>query len=111
MQLLGMHAIPSFVGFKSAGKPNQQINFRTRNAQARQIVAVRASVIAEPAAVDVKNLDGTGAGTASLALRVAEPDVAKGLVHRYLVMVRQNARRVSESPSLRDGLVLFRGMT
>lgn len=77
MHLLGMPAMPSFVGFKNVGKPNQQINFRTRNAQARQTIAVRASVIAEPASVDVKNLDGTAAGTASLALRVAEPDIAK----------------------------------
>jgi hypothetical protein len=28
-------------------------------------------------------------------LRVADNETSKGLVHRYLVMVRQNARRVS----------------
>jgi hypothetical protein len=28
-------------------------------------------------------------------LRVADNETSKGLVHRYLVLVRQNARRVS----------------
>lgn len=52
-------------------------------------------MIAEPVDITVKKLDGSSSGTASISLRVAEPDVSKGLVHRYLVMVRQNARRVS----------------
>lgn len=56
---------------------------------------INASMLAEPATLDVKKLDGSAAGAASLALRVADDDAAKGLVHRYLVMVRQNARRVS----------------
>jgi len=59
-------------------------------------MVVRASVLAEPATIDIKGLDGSSAGTASLALRVADPDSSKGLVHRYLVMIRQNARRVSQ---------------
>ena len=34
---------------------------------------------------------------ASLDLKTASPDVAKGLVHKYVVMVRQNARRGTAS--------------
>jgi hypothetical protein len=29
-------------------------------------------------------------------LKVARNEVAKGIVHKYVVMVRQNARRVSD---------------
>ena len=39
------------------------------------------------------SFDGASAGSATLDLKVAKPDVAKGLVHKYVVMVRQNARR------------------
>ena len=54
----------------------------------------KASVVAEPASLDVKSVDGKSAGTAALSLRVADPDTSKGLVHRYVVMVRQNMRQV-----------------
>ena len=60
----------------------------------RQSLVVRASAAAPPVPLPVKTLDGSSAGTASIALRVADEDTAKGLVHRYLVMVRQNARQV-----------------
>lgn len=40
---------------------------------------------------------GVSAGTTSLDLKIASPDVAKGLVHKYVVMVRQNARRGTAS--------------
>ena len=39
-------------------------------------------------------LDGAAAGEATLALKTAKEATAVGLVHRYLVLVRQNARRV-----------------
>lgn len=54
----------------------------------------KASVVAEPASLDVKSVDGKSAGTAALSLRVADPETSKGLVHRYVVMVRQNMRQV-----------------
>lgn len=38
--------------------------------------------------------DGAAKGDVTLSLKTAPEDTAKGLVHRYLVMVRQNARRV-----------------
>ena len=41
----------------------------------------------------VKSIDGSDKGTEELTLKVAE-ESARGLVHRYLVMVQQNARRV-----------------
>ena len=43
------------------------------------------------------SFEGASAGTASLDLKTASPDVAKGLVHKYVVMVRQNARRGTAS--------------
>jgi len=89
-----MQALPSFVGFRAAGATPRTAP-RSAGVQQRQQMVVRASVMAEPATLDVKTLDGSSAGAASLALRVADADTSKGLVHRYLVLVRQNARRVS----------------
>ena len=37
--------------------------------------------------------DGAAAGEETLALHTAKESTAVGLVHRYLTMVRQNARR------------------
>ena len=49
------------------------------------------------AQVSKVSFDGASAGTATLDVKVAKPDVAKGLVHKYVVMVRQNARRGTAS--------------
>lgn len=83
----------------------------TINRQRQPQQAVHASTIAAPASLDVKKMDGTATGSEQLALKVAE-ETARGLVHRcviaafnsthgqhhpghhrYLVTVRQNARR------------------
>lgn len=79
----------------------------TINRQRQPQQAVHASTIAAPASLDVKKVDGTATGSEQLALKVAE-ETARGLVHRcvihaspgaatprhrYLVTVRQNARR------------------
>ncbi len=56
--------------------------------------APRAALVADPQSLEVRGLDGSAAGSESLALRVADPSVANGLVHRYVVFLRQNARRV-----------------
>jgi len=88
--------MPTFVGLKATNS-----TIATRKASVslprscRRHLAARASVMAEPATIVVKNLDGSSAGSAALSLRVADNETSKGLVHRYLVMVRQNARRVS----------------
>ena len=55
------------------------------------------TVEALSAEVSKVNFDGASAGTATLDVKVAKPDVAKGLVHKYVVMVRQNARRGTAS--------------
>lgn len=55
---------------------------------------VRASAVAAPVSVDVKKVDGSSAGSASVALRVADASKASGVVHRYLTLVRQNMRQV-----------------
>jgi hypothetical protein len=68
-----------------------------RSSSARPSFVVRASSVAAPVQLDVKKLDGSAAGSASLSLKVADADTANGLVHRYLVMVRQNARQVRPS--------------
>lgn len=47
----------------------------------------------KPATLPVKGADGSDKGTTTVELKVAE-ETAKGLVHRYVVFVRQNARRV-----------------
>lgn len=47
-----------------------------------------------PSQVRKVAFDGAAAGEATLALKTAKESTAVGLVHRYLVLVRQNARRV-----------------
>lgn len=88
-----MQTLPKFNGLRASKDVSRAVK-QQNIPQRAQFMVRAASVIAEPATIDVKKLDGSSAGTASLSLRVAEPDNAKGLVHRYLVMVRQNARRV-----------------
>lgn len=61
----------------------------------RQAVRVSASAVAAPASIPKKAVDGSDKGSSSLALKVADPETANGLVHRYMVLVQQNARRVS----------------
>lgn len=59
-------------------------------------VCVKAAVAAAPASLPVKSADGADVGTEQLALKVARPETAKGLVHRYVVYTLQNKRRVSQ---------------
>jgi len=87
----------SFVGSRAAFRPVQQL--RTT---ARKQLLVQASVQAAPVALPVKKLDGADAGSDSIALRVADDDTANGLVHRYLVHVRQNARQGNASTLTRS---------
>ena len=84
----------SFTGL-SVRTDSVRISSSKRNvAPCRRAVTVKASVVAEPATLSVKSVDGSSAGTAALSLRVADPETSKGLVHRYVVMVRQNMRQV-----------------
>jgi large subunit ribosomal protein L4 len=62
---------------------------------------VRASTAAKPAQLDVKTFDGSSSGSEQLALKVADNSTARGLVHRYLVMVRQNGRQGSANTKTR----------
>jgi len=66
----------------------------TTNANGKATTTRRA-VTPRAAAVSRVGFDGAKTGDADLTLRVARAEVAKGLVHKYVVMVRQNARRVS----------------
>lgn len=83
-------------GTALAFKPAQQ-------QQRRPSLVVRASKLAEPAALPVKTLSGNAAGEASIALRVAEEDTATGLVHRYLTTVMRNARQVRHKRMMGQG--------
>ena len=70
----------------------QQRRPLTHRVQAAPIRA--ASNTASAATLQVRDAQGAEVGSAELALKVAGDDTAKGLVHRYLVYVRQNARAV-----------------
>lgn len=59
----------------------------------RRSLHVCNSAVAKPVTLPVKGADGSDKGSKSLALRVAEAS-ATGLVHRYLVLVQQNERKV-----------------
>lgn len=65
------------------------------NTNNNKATTTRRVVTPRAAAVSRVGFDGAKAGDADLTLRVARAEVAKGLVHKYVVMVRQNARRVS----------------
>jgi len=68
----------------------------------RATVRVNASAVAAPASLPVKALDGSDKGTAQIALKVAGEDTAKAVVHRYMVLVNQNARRGTASTLTRS---------
>ena len=54
-----------------------------------------APVVPRAAAIDAVTFDGAkSSAAATLELKTARAEVARGLVHKYVVMVRQNARRV-----------------
>ncbi|ACO64343.1 predicted protein [Micromonas commoda] len=67
------------------------------SAQRKRVARAPLRVDALAAQVSKVSFDGASAGTATLDVKVAKPDVAKGLVHKYVVMVRQNARRGTAS--------------
>ncbi len=79
--------------------------FRPAVADRQRALVCRASAL-KSVPVPVKGLDGTDKGSAELAVKVAE-ESARGLVHRYLVMVQQNARRVRSSQPQDDAIELL----
>jgi large subunit ribosomal protein L4 len=70
--------------------------------QPRLVVAN--SAVAQPVTIPYKAADGSDKGSQQLALKVAQ-ESAKGLVHRYLVLVQQNARQVCTWSTSLNGLV------
>jgi|APGre2960657444_1045066.scaffolds.fasta_scaffold00630_2 hypothetical protein len=67
----------------------------SQRAPLRCVAAVAGVTAQRLPAVQVKKVsfDGAPAGEATLALHTAKESTAVGLVHRYLTLVRQNARR------------------
>ena len=97
MASFGVHAHSCSLGsvshlrhhaFASALQPHRLVARRSS-------FTCKAAIVAKPASIDVKTFDGSSSGSQDLALKVAARNTAKGLVHRYLVTVRQNARAVS----------------
>ena len=54
---------------------------------------IRMSIVAPPVPLEIKGFEGEVVGTDSLSLKVADPETAKGLVHRYVVKVRRDMRK------------------
>lgn len=90
MQAITMRAAPAMSGVKLSTTAPRRATTTTTPAHA----ARRTSVHALAAAVDQLTFDGAKSGSSTLELKTARAEVAKGLVHKYVVMVRQNARRV-----------------
>lgn len=57
-------------------------------------VAARASRVAEPVSIPVKSPDGADSGSASIALKVADPSTARHVVHRSLLTAHASRRQV-----------------
>lgn len=70
----------------------QQARPTAPRAQKAVVCAVSAT---KSASLPLRDVFGADKGTSELELRVASNNTAKGLVHRYLVMARQNGRAVS----------------
>lgn len=85
----------AFQGVRPSARPAA---FRPAAVSRRPAVVVAATAVAAPATLPFKAVDGSSKGTQQLSLKVAE-DTAKGLVHRYMVLVQQNARQVREEAS------------
>lgn len=60
------------------------------------------SMTAPAVPLEVKSFDGEVVGSETLSLKVADPEVAKGLVHRYVVKVRRDLRQVKSSYCISD---------
>lgn len=86
-----MQASQRLASGRAAGRPVAAFGSRPA---ARRTVLVQAAVPAAAVSVPKRSADGEDLGSEQLALKVAKPETAKGLVHRYLVYVQQNARRV-----------------
>jgi large subunit ribosomal protein L4 len=84
-------AVASFTGSNVVSRPIRVRPFT------RQTVVTHAQSAAGQVTLPVVSGNGAAAGDAQLALKVANPEVAKGLVHRYLVYVQQNKRRGTAS--------------
>ena len=85
-----------FVGLRRTVQPTQAGRVISQRRPAAAALQVRAAIVAEPATVAIKGIDGSSKGSSTMALKVASDETAKGLVHRYLVTVRQNARQVRQ---------------
>lgn len=67
----------------------------------RQHLTICASGIAAPVTLPYKAVDGSDKGAQQISLKVAE-DTATAVVHRYMVMALQNARRGTASTLTRS---------
>jgi len=84
--------------FKQTGlRPGRE----ARDPEANQAPYKGKSVTADSASLSVHNFDGEVTGQAEMALKVARPETAKGLVHRYLMYARNSMRAGTASTKTR----------
>lgn len=84
--------------FKQTGlRPGRE----ARDPEANQGPYKGKSVTADPASLSVHNFDGEVTGQAEMALKVARPETARGLVHRYLMYARNSMRAGTASTKTR----------
>ena len=60
-------------------------------------VVTQASRQAEPAQLTSKTFGAQDSGSEKLSLKVADPTASRGLVHRHVVLIQQNARQVRDA--------------
>ena len=109
------HAVPGFLGLRPAGihqpLPGCLHPHHPRPAALRtRREGARAAAVAEPATVPVRSFAGEVVGSEQLALRVADLNTATGLVHRYITLIQQNARRVCACMRLIFGICAPRAL-
>ena len=100
-------SLSSVGGLRNVVNALPRAHCHRRQRKERVHLSVSASSIADAVDLDVLSFTGEAMGSEHLALRVADPFTAKGLVHRCLVTEKQNARRVRHSSLHRGYLRLL----
>lgn len=104
MQSVGLKSCPGCLHRQLQASQPLRLQQRRPIAQRAQPRLISAESTRGTATLPVRDTQGEDVGSVELSLKVAGDDTAKGLVHRYLVMARQNARSVSRC--IRGSMIL-----
>lgn len=104
MQSVGLKSCPGCLHRQLQASQPLRLQQRRPIAQRSQPRLISAESTRGTATLPVRDTQGEDVGSVELSLKVAGGDTAKGLVHRYLVMARQNARSVSRC--IRGSIIL-----